>query len=565
MVTNVLDASPCRSQKATTMKKNIFLLLSVLFFSGVLFTACSDDEYTSRGDLFQPRFINDPVCTVDSNNAAIAWYDVTAAKSYTVQVFTDNYYQNLFREYTTEDPYIDIQDVPFATAFYVRVRSNAQDSVHNSQWATTNFRTTARGDYARLLQAVSKMEITDSTAIIRWTVDPNNPVDSISVEPTMSKTLPGQSRFLTSEERTQGWALVTGLVRNTMYTVNIYDSSKPRTYDKPYNEVTFKTTGPAARVINVALTDNLSAMLAANNDDSDVPEGTEYHLPAGSTFTISAFSIKKGFRLVGESGGDKPIVIINGSFKFESGAYISEMEFNNLEIRNVAAGQYFINDGNPYTLEQMSITNCAFRNIMRGFWRHQGENTKHIMNLEIESTTFDQCGWQTGTYGMFYFGSAGKSAVASYDRIDNLTLRNCTFSRGGYSQNNKYGWGNLVYMPMSDCPMNLTLENITIYDYCVNNRLIDLNNAVGSKLTIRGLLLASPCGDLYRIASETTTYFGNNYTTRDYALGGAKMNATDLEQTATDLFVNPSGGDYTIRDHTSPVYVNRAGDHRWIK
>ena len=531
----------------------------------VMAASCSDDEYTSRGDLFQPRFINDPVCTVDSNNASIAWYDVTDAKSYTVQVFNDNYYTSLYREYNTENPYIDIQDVPFSTAFYVRVRCNADDSIHNSKWATTSFRTTSRGAYARLLQSVSKMEITDSTAIIRWIVDENNPVDSISVVPTLSTTLPGQSRYLTDEEKAAGMATITGLTRNTMYTVNIYDTSKQRTYDKPYNEVTFKTSGPAAMTFSVGLTDDLSKLLQENNEDSEVPEGSEYRLPAGSTYTISPFQIKKGFRIIGESGGDKPVIIINGSFRFFSGAYISELEFNNVEIRNAATSQYFFNDGNPYTLEQMSLTNCTFRNIMRGFWRHQGANKKHIMNYEIEGCLFDQCGWQSGCYGMFNFGSAGKSEVASYDQIDNLTIRNCTFSRGGQSQNSSWGWGNIVYMNMSDQPMNLTLENITIYDYCVNNRLIDLNNAVGSKLTIRGMLLASPCGDLYRIASETTTDFGNNYTTTDYALGGAKMNATDLSVSAKDLFQDPDGGDYTIKDTSSPVYLNRAGDTRWIK
>lgn len=527
--------------------------------------SCSDDEYTSRGDLFQPRFINDPVCTVDSNNASIAWYEVNEAKSYTVQVFKDNYYTDLFREYTTDNPYISIQDVPFATAFYVRVRSNAQNEANSSQWATTSFRSTARGAYAHLLQSVSKLEITDSTAIIRWTVDGDNPVDSISVLPTMNKKLPGISRYLNEEERANGMAKITGLTRNTMYTVNVYDTSKPRTYDKPYNEVTFKTSGPAALIINVGLTDNLSQMLIANNDDSDVPEGSEYRLPAGSTYTISGFSIKKGFRLVGQAGGKKPVVIINGSLKFESGAYISEIELNNVEIRNAASGQYFINDGNPYTLEQMSITNCKFYDIMRGFWRHQGASKKHIMNLEIEGCDFDHCGWQSGTYGMFNFGSAGKSEVAGYDQIDNLSIRNSTFSRGGHSANSKYGWGNLVYMNMSDQPMNLTLENITVYDYCVNNRLIDLSNAAGSKLTIRGMLLASPCGDLYRIAGETTTDFGNNYTTSDYVLGGAKMNATDLVLTAKDIFLSPDNGDYTIKDKSSAIYLNRVGDIRWLK
>lgn len=545
------------------LQKTFFFFLAV---SAILLTSCSDkDEYTSRGDLFEPRFINDPICTVDSDNAAIAWYQVNAAKSYTVRLYTDNYYTSLFREYTTENPYIYIQDVPFSSTFYVKVRSNAEDSIHDSRWATTSFVSTKRGPYAQLLQDVSKTEITDSTVIIRWTVDPGNPVDSISVVPTMNKNIASICRYLNAGEKTAGTCTLTGLTRNSMYTVNIYDTSKPRTYDKPYNEITFKTTGPAAKVIHVGLIDDLSALLNANNNDSDIPEGTEYMLLPGTTYTISPFSIRKGFRIVGASGGEKPILILNGSFKFADETYISSLEFNNVEIRNAASGQYFLNDGNSYTAEQINMTNCTFRNIMRGFWRHQGANKKTIKNFDIEGCWFDQCGWQSGCYGMFYLGSAGKSAVQTLDIINNLTIKDCTFSRGGYDQNTKYGWGNLIYDNMSDAPMNLTIQNVTFYNYCVNKRLVDLSNAAGSSLTIKNILLASPCGEIYKIASETTTGFSNNYTTSDYVLGGSKIEATDLPQSASDIFQDPEKGNYTIKDKNSIIYKKRIGDTRWIK
>lgn len=94
--------------------------------------------------------------------------------------------------------------------------------------------------------------------------------------------------------------------------------------------------------------------------------------------------------------------------------------------------------------------------------------------------------------------------------------------------------------------------------------MINIESAVGSQLVIEGMLLASPSGDLYAIGANTTTSFSNNYTTKDYALGGSKMNATDLDITAQDLFVNPTAGDLTIKDPNSPVALNRAGDTRWI-
>lgn len=42
---------------------------------------------------------------------------------------------------------------------------------------------------------------------------------------------------------------------------------------------------------------------------------------------------------------------------------------------------------------------------------------------------------------------------------------------------------------------------------------------------MKGILLASPCGDLFAIGANTTTTFSDNYTTADYLLGGKNMNA----------------------------------------
>lgn len=81
---------------------------------------------------------------------------------------------------------------------------------------------------------------------------------------------------------------------------------------------------------------------------------------------------------------------------------------------------------------------------------------------------------------------------------------------------------------------------------------------------MKGILLASPCGDLFAIGANTTTTFSDNYTTSDYLLGGKNMNATDLDITAAELFADPVNGDLTIKDTSSPIVSSRAGDTRWL-
>ena len=124
---------------------------------------------------------------------------------------------------------------------------------------------------------ISTLLITETTAIVRWKKNYDiDPVDSISVMPMVDKTLPGISRYLTIDEMIQGYAVVEGLTKNTLYTVNIYDTNKLRQYDKPYNQVTLRTAGPSAASIQVGPDDDLSAMLLANDLDPEIPEGTEY-------------------------------------------------------------------------------------------------------------------------------------------------------------------------------------------------------------------------------------------------------------------------------------------------
>lgn len=543
--------------------KLIMVILPAVLF-GTLFISCDgEDKYNKVNDLFQPRFVLDePV--VKSNSISLVWYKVNDAVSYTVEFHFDNYYKDMFMSVETTEPQLFVDDIPYGTAFYIRVRSNADNSANNSQWSYATASTEARPEYAKLLEDVSKTEITESSATIRWEKNyAENPVDSISIMPMMDTSLSGVSRYLTIEEMMQGYAEIDGLTKNTLYAVNLYDTSKPRKYDKPYNQVTLRTAGPSAASIQVGLDDDLSAMLLSNDANPEIPEGTEYFLPAGSSYRVTPFSIMKGFRLAGSRDGIKPVVVLEGSWSIAEGSYLANLEFDNIEFRHETNNNYFMNVSKPYTIENVSFINCDFISLRRGFWRHQTENAKYIMNFEMEGCRFDQCGWQSGAYGMMNFGSFNKTTGISYDRIDRAVFRNCTFSRDNDGTTG-FGWGNLFYTPYIDKPIQLEIKNVTIYNYCRNNRLINIESAVGSELTMKGVVIASPCGDLYAIGANTTLNFSDNYTTKDYALGGSKMNATDLDVMAVDLFADPGNGDLTIKDISSPIVTNRAGDTRWL-
>ncbi|MFA9189538.1 DUF5123 domain-containing protein [Flavobacterium sp. FBOR7N2.3] len=546
------------------LKKNTICILSFigLIVLGGMLKSCQADNliYSKTGDLFQPKFVL-AAPLVQSNSIALVWYKVNDADSYTIELHTDNYYKSLYKEYIVTDTQVFMDDIPYKTQFYIRLRANHADAAHNSEWAYTSALTEDRPAFAEILQRVEKLNINETSVKLNWIVDTQNPVDSISVEPSLAKELPAIGRYLTSEEISSGEATITGLEKNTLYNVNVYDTNKPRRYDKPYNQVTFRSAGPSAETILVENGTDLDALLRANNEDPTIPEGTEYFLEAGSLFKITPFTILKGFKLIGGTQGERPQIEMNGNWNIAEGSYLSSLAFENIRFYQTIDASYFFNSGNSWTIGEITFYNCVFNHFKRGFWRHQGGGKyKEIGNLDMSYCTFDEVGGHTGPYGTFVFGSAGA------DNVKRAIFSNCTFMRDYYQTTDKNrNFKNLFDYGTSAYPIHLEYQNISIYDYAYNRSLINIPAAVGSTLIFKNVLLASASGRVIQaIAANTTTEFSNNYTTTDYLLGASAIQGTELGISALDLFVNPTAGNLMIKDSNSPIVTNRVGDTRWL-
>lgn len=77
--------------------------------------------------------------------------------------------------------------------------------------------------------------------------------------------------------------------------------------------------------------------------------------------------------------------------------------------------------------------------------------------------------------------------------------------------------------------------------------------------------MASACGKVIQaIAANTTTTYGNNYTTTNYLLGASAIQGTELGVSAQNIFADPANGNLMIKDPNSPIVTNRVGDTRWL-
>jgi hypothetical protein len=553
------------------MKNSKRLIYIISFFSmillGGMFNSCQVDNlgYDKNGDLFQPKFVL-AAPLVKSNSIALVWYKVNDADSYTVELHLDNYYSSLYKSYTTKETQIFMDDIPYKTQFYIRVRANKEDSKFNSQWAYTAALTEDRLPYAQILNKVEKVNISEIDVKVSWKIDAANPVDSISVVPGNSKVLPAIGRVLTAEEKRIGQAKIDGLEKNTVYNVNVYDNKKPRVYDRPYNQVTFRSAGPSAGQILISKGMDLDAILRANNSDSSIPEGTEYFLEAGSLFKITPFTISKGFRLIGSTQGDRPQIEMNGNWNITEGAYLTSLAFENIRFYQTIDASYFFNSGTSWKIDEITFYNCVFNNFRRGFWRHQGNGKyKEVGNFEMSYCTLDMNGGHSGPYGTFALGSAGA------DNFKRAVFSNCTFMRDYYTIGTEVpdktrNFKNLFDYGTSAYPIYLEYNNVTIYDYAYNRSLINIPSAVGSTLVFKNVLLASACGKVIQaIAAGCTQTYSNNYTTTDYLLGPSSIQGTALGISALNLFVDPKNGNLKIKDANSPIVINRVGDVRWLQ
>lgn len=541
-----------------------------LLLGTALVTACEDEyEYTPKYDLFQPRMIDldknaDGNALIEGNTVRLMWYKVNNAVSYTIEVCTNNNYSRLVKSYDVAEPTVFIEDIPYGTQFYIRIRSNAADNTNNSYWTKEEAKTEDRPEFAQILKEVT--DIGDEGATVSWTVDPDNPVDSISVYPMASDTLKSVSRYLTEAEMTAGKATFTGLDKNTLYAVDLFDNNKPGRYDKPYNQLTFRTTGPAVDPIEITRFDDLSKILNDNNNDPSIPEGVEYRLPAGSYYQINPFGLQKGFKLVGETGGDPVQIEMSRNWDIAAASsatakmIIASVEFENIEFLQTVDASYFFNNSCSFDIKLFSFRNCKFSKFARGFWRQKDVHDRHIQKIVMDNCIMDECfGYSGGTYGTFNFEKDGNS-------VDSVIITNTTIMRELNESSNLFNYSK------TSAKIHLEISNCTFYRYCAKKqkRLIDLNNVgAPSELIIKNVLFATNCGQISRQSANTAVTLENNYATSD-CKRGVKEYRTDknpdaaLTITADELFVDGPNGDLTIKDPESPIVKNRVGDPRWL-
>ena len=336
--------------------------------------------------------------------------------------------------------------------------------------------------------------------------------------------------------------------------------------------------------------------------DNTISEGQVYYLEGGKTYYFAnSFNMTKGFTLetdpadiaagkgratvllgVGTSDSDgfssnnvTIMVCRNAASGAENGVAlaIQPIRFNEINFHphkyynymdkngtggnskyNIS-GNYFINMNSQalaFSLSELSVTNCQFSGLTRGFIRFQGATFRLIEHLIVEGCVFTDCGpYDADGRGYSWFAGPGNNKNSNFYK--DLRIRNNSFIDVGkhafVSENGNQPWP-------AGTKWNIIIENNTFVNLsprCSNSTrglLLETRYApAGSKFTVKkNLFVMVRKGDsdnrnLYmrgmRIDTKDITYdFADNYATTVPAWGNYKA-STDPSTTLNDgLFTN---------------------------
>ena len=547
-----------------------YISMMILFLS--FLSSCKEDNNVEYTDLFRPKLVNG-YPKVEANTFKLMWYKVNEAVSYTVELSSDEEFHNILYSETTEDLKYKSPNLPYATQFFVRLRTNAKYEDNNSIWATLYLQTEDR-DIPTILYDIEDEQIKENSVTIKWLVDEAYPVDYISVErmdPLDDGTYPDPVGYdLTAEEGRSGKFEITQLDEATHYKVTVCNNMEENEYDRPYNSVTFKTAGPPDGAIVITSADNLGDILTGNEGDAAIIDGQVYYGKDGGTYDIAGYEFTKGFEVIGAPGAD-PELHFTTPFTPKEGA--GKIKFNNVVISgNSQFISNEVDDGKNYVWEGIEIKKSVIQDFEEGFVLLQ---TSSGNSKIIRSIIVDNCIVRNMQNGKFFATNNFSDATPNQVQIDQIIIQNSTFMNSASTT--------LIFMSdaygNSGSTISLVMRNVTVYEALGgsgNGRVIQMN-----KLTSTSTVIVAKClfsnetsarDDTYMfyetcLCGKATKTFEDNYVTSDRheSSRNSTVNAQTLHISQGDLFTDHLNEDLSIKDVTSVVYTESIGDPRWLK
>ncbi len=352
---------------------------------------------------------------------------------------------------------------------------------------------------------------------------------------------------LTTAMKSEGELVVTGLTTGSSYVAEIYNSDNKR------GTLAFSTLGvkPSATLgmLNVTAdmdvnTEMENLVAAGQTDLMMVFKGGEMFdfgggikVPAGATSAYFIGDI--------EAGGELPEV---RATSLSLGSTLTTLGFQYVDVNGNKDAGFFMNFGNINPFEYFVSEGCTFRNMNNCLLRL----CNSLEGAVIKSVSLNNCNLielSTSGWGVFNFNFSNGT-------VEKLSITNCNIR------------------DISDQLMDIRVKIpvITID----RNILCQFKNALpkvfllgtqpGEIAVTNNIFCGDNKGTKINAGYGNYTYFDylSNYKTSDFVENTRKFtNATTLDLTTEQLFVDPKNGDFHIKEGVKFAGDGTAGPSKW--
>lgn len=553
--------------------KNILGTASMIAL-GLSATSCTDgNDWDVDGSLSRLFGLNGDKITIETaETSATVTFSAFTSKAvpspeyYVFEVSKDSLYEgvenaNIIKfgedKTLTSSPVV-LSGLDGDSKYYMRVKAMSSTS-NESKWVYYKDGSSFKTKAEQIFNNVEATDLFEDHVNLSWT--PGADVTHI----TYAKTNDAeniQTINLTDEEKAAGKYTLAGLNPTSTYTITIYKNDVKR----GQLQVTTPAAMPAANfkyslasdvtVISQDLIDEIAEMAkaAAGNETN---YSATIGIPAGAKVALYGINDSDGGKtnvtipdgmsvtFFGLAGGDAPTINLDKNLDIAgSHAFI---KFQNVKLEENGAG-YFINQSKACTVSEFTLENCEVSNIKTSFFRIQGSDAKSIGKLTLKNSIFTKL---CAGYGFIHI-----DAGSGKGHLDNVEIDGCTF-------NSICVTGKVFIFSKKTDMQDITIKNSTFYNCNGNGQFfVDFNvDTFGpSTFTIENCIFGKSADEATNknIRSKTPATVVNSFRTTDFFKVIKGVN--DTEFSSTQLFKDPTNGDFTIKAGT---LKEKAGDPRW--
>lgn len=440
------------------------------------------------------------------------------------------------------------------TKYFLRMKSMSE-SVTESKWSYLRNNTISTKTFKTLAEQIFKdSEASDrkeSSLHVAW--DNTKAVTALTLKNGDGELL--DSLLLDDATKAAGEYTFTGLTPSSTYIINIYNGTAKRgtltlstTAAMPEGDYKTELNAGITRITGALLTEIIEAAKAETGADN--PSVT-IGLQPDVTYTFASISDEDGsdtnvklpegasITFFGLAGGETPVLNCVKGLNIAGGH--SYVRFENVNF--VDAGcQYFINQSESATVDELSFKDCEFSNFERSLIRTQGSNAITINSIIVDNCVLTNMSTGDG-YSVFHLDNSKQT-------IGGLTLTNSTFdtSKRSFIQNSKTAMAN-----------GIVISNCTFYNNVASGRYFADCNGMNTNITMTGVILGKSQTETSRgirtagVQTYTDCLRASDciYSANDIKLLEASSYSSD------DIFKDAANHDFTLK------IGQKAGDPRW--